>query len=270
MRIRPLTAVLLIALMAPPIGLAQTQSGLRIIAHRGGAREFTENTVAAFQRALRLGADGIETDLRLTRDGSVVIYHDEKYGRVEGIPERERTREVADMTYAELAARPLQPVGEDGGGQTVPTLNDILREVRSGVLNLELKRGKRFDELVERTIEILADFPELHRVVLEPPDLQTAQKLREALGSTLKLHINPAYNEAVPFDVSLKEVLAFSPHSISISYKKLSWEIVDLAHQAGVEVWVWTVDDPRIARAAALLGVDAVKTDHPSLLLELK
>jgi glycerophosphoryl diester phosphodiesterase len=64
-------------------------------------------------------------------------------------------------------------------------------------------------------------------------------------------------------------VLKFRPHSVSVSYKKLSREIVELAHKAGVEVWVWTVDSPEIAEAMRLLGVDAIKTDTPAAMLGL-
>jgi glycerophosphoryl diester phosphodiesterase len=240
-----------------------------IIAHRGGAKESTENTIEAFQRAIRIGASGIETDIRLTRDGVVVIYHDELFGRVEGLAAPQRSRKVSEMTYTELSAGTLAPVGDDSGGRRVPTLEDLLAKVRSGLLNIELKRGARFDELVDKTISILKRSGALDRIVLEPPDLNTAQKLREALGPELKLHINPAYDQSISLDASLKRVLEFKPHSISVSYKKLSWEIVDLAHRAGVEVWVWTVDSPEVAQAMRLLGVDAVKTDRPTLLLDI-
>jgi glycerophosphoryl diester phosphodiesterase len=239
------------------VARAQPRTPL-VIAHRGGAQESTENTIAAF-----------ETDLRLTRDGVVVVYHDEKVGRVEGLPLKEQTRPVSDVTYAELAARTLKPVGDDAGGRRVPTLDELLGGVKAGLLNIELKRGARFDELVDKVIAALKNSPALDRVVLEPPDLQTAQKLRAALGARLKLHVNPGYDTSADFVTALKRVLAFKPHSISVSYKKLSWEIVDLAHRAGVEVWVWTVDTPEIAEAARLLGADAIKTDKPTLLLNL-
>jgi glycerophosphoryl diester phosphodiesterase len=240
-----------------------------VIAHRGGAMETTENTIAAFQRAERIGADGIETDIRLTRDGVVVVYHDDRFGRVEGLAAPARTRLVSDMTYAELSAQPLAPVGEDKGGRRVPTLADLLAEVKSTRLNIELKRCERFDELVSKTIAILRGFSELDRVVLEAPDLETSQKLRAALGPQLKLHINPGYDETAPYQTALERVLKFRPHSISVSYKKLSWEIVELAHKAGVEVWVWTVDSAEIAQAMRLLGVDAIKTDKPTMLIDL-
>jgi glycerophosphoryl diester phosphodiesterase len=240
-----------------------------VIAHRGGAVESTENTIAAFQRAVRIGSDGIETDLRLTRDGVVVIYHDEKYGRVEGLAPEKRTRLVSDMTYAELSAQTLAPVGEDTGGRRVPTLNDLLGSVKTGLLNIEIKRGARLDELVNNTIAALKSFSELDRVVLEPPDLKTAEKLRAALGPRLKLHINPGYDKSAPFSVALERVLKFKPHSISVSYKKMSREIAELAHGAGVEVWVWTVDTPDIAQAMRILGADAIKTDRPTMLLDL-
>jgi glycerophosphoryl diester phosphodiesterase len=240
-----------------------------IIAHRGGAQESTENTIEAFQRAIRIGAAGIETDIRLTRDEVVVIYHDDRYGRVEGLAPAHRTRSISELTYSELTAGTLSPVGDDNGGRKVPTLEQVLASVRAGLLNIEIKRDAKFDELVEKTIDILKRFPDLDRVVLEPPDLKTAEKLRRALGVRLKLHLNPGYDRSVPYHEALEKVLEFKPHSISVSYKKASWEIVDQAHKSGVSVWVWTVDSPEIAQAMALLGVDAIKTDRPTLLLDL-
>jgi glycerophosphoryl diester phosphodiesterase len=238
-----------------------------IIAHRGGAKESTENTISAFQRAIRIGSDGIETDLRLTADGAVIIYHDEKFGRVEGL--ETPLKPISEMPLAEITSHTLTPVGEDKGGRRVPTLENLLESVDRGLLNIEIKSGPRFDELVTRTIAILKNFKGIDRVVLESPELETARRLRDSLGSNLKLHINPAYNKNVPFESSLEEVLRFKPHSISVSYRKLTFETVELAHKAGVEVWVWTVDRPEIAEAMALLGADAIKTDVPSTMLRL-
>ena len=256
----------------PLVADSQARAGSRkplVIAHRGGALESTENTIEAFQRAAKIGADGIETDVRLTRDGVVVIYHDEYFGRVEGLPEAHRTRLISNLTYSELIRQTLMPVGDDNGSRRVPTLNDLLANVKGVLLNIELKRCARFDELVTKTIAALGRFPELDRVVLETPDLETAQKVRAALGARVKLHINPGYDEAVPYSTSLDRVLKFKPHSISVSHKKLSREIIETAHKAGVEVWVWTVNTPDMARAMELLGADAIKTDKPLMLLDM-
>lgn len=244
--------------------------GPLVIAHRGGAQESTENTIGAFQRAVKIGADGIETDIRLTRDGVIVVYHDQYFGRVEGLAPPQRTRLVSDLTYSELSKDTLVPVGDDTGGRRVPTLDDLLANIKTGLLNVEIKQGARFDELIKKTIATLKRFPELDRVVLEPHGIGTAQKLRAALGPRLKLQINPDFGDSVPYDVALEQVLKFKPHSISVSYKKFSREIVELAHEAGVEVWVWTVNAPDIAEAMRLLGADAIKTDVPTRLLELR
>jgi len=238
-----------------------------IIAHRGGAKESTENTILTFQRAIRIGADGIETDIRLTKDGIVIIYHDDKWGRVEGGVVGDRL--ISDMPFSEIASHNLSPVGDDRGGRRVPTLTEALKALDHGLLNIELKSCARFDELVDKTIDTIRNFKDIDRVVLEAPDLKTSRKLREALGPNLKLHINPGYNRDATYEDSLAEVLKFKPHSISVSYKKLSYDIVDQAHKAGVEVWVWTVDSPEIAQAMTLLGVDAIKTDVPSTMLKL-
>jgi glycerophosphoryl diester phosphodiesterase len=272
---KPITLVLLglatqFLPAAPPVkGGIQGPHKPLVIAHRGGALESTENTIAAFQRAAGVGADGIETDIRLTRDGVIVLYHDEYFGRVEGLAERQRTRLISDLTYKEIAAGTLMPVGDDNGGRHVPTLDDLLTNVKGVLLNIELKPGVRFEELVNRTVARLRRFPELDRVVLETPDLKTAEKLRRELGPQLKLHINPGFDDSVPYSTSVERVLKFRPHSISVSYKKLSREIVESAHKAGVQVWVWTVNDAGIGQAMALLGVDAIKTDRPTMLLEL-
>jgi glycerophosphoryl diester phosphodiesterase len=280
-RFRPNTGIVLLSLIAlsvlvpsnvRPFAVSQGSADIRrplVIAHRGGALESTENTIAAFQRAAKIGADGIETDIRLTRDGVVVIYHDEYFGRVEGLPERQRTRLISDLTYSEVSAQTLIPVGDDNGSRRVPTLSDLLANVGSGLLNIELKRGKGFDELVEKTVATLKNFPQLDRVVLETPSLETARKVRAAMGPRLKLHINPGYDKSVPFLESLERVLKFRPHSVSVSFKKASIEVVELAHKAGVEVWVWTVDSAEMAEAMAVLGVDAIKTDRPTALLDL-
>ncbi|HMG33131.1 MAG TPA: glycerophosphodiester phosphodiesterase family protein [Blastocatellia bacterium] len=273
----PALAMVLSGLLAtgPSFGLSASVQDVprsahpMVIAHRGGSKESTENTIGAFQRAARIGADGIETDIRLTRDGVVVVYHDDYFGRVEGLAPPLRTRLISDMTYPELTRQTLVPVGEDKGGRHIPKLDDLLSQVKGVLLNIELKRCARFDELVHKTILSLRKFPELDRVVLEAPDLETAHKLREGLGPGIKLHINPGYDDSVPFSVALEHVLKFKPHSISVSYKKMSMDVAEAAHKAGVEVWVWTVDSPEVARAMATLGADAIKTDRPAALLEV-
>ena len=271
----PVLAVLLASVhsTARPFAISQNAGAENhkplVIAHRGGALESTENTIGAFQRAVKIGADGIETDIRLTRDGVVVVYHDDYFGRVEGLPQPQRTRLISDLTYSEITAQTLIPVGDDDGSRRVPTLNDLLGNVKSVLLNIELKRCARFDELVNKTIATLKGFADLDRVVLETPDLETAQKVRAALGPRLKLHINPGYDDGVPYSQALERLLKFKPHSVSVSFRKLSREIVELAHNAGVEVWVWTVNSPEIAEAMALLGADAIKTDCPTVLMRL-
>lgn len=240
-----------------------------VIAHRGGSKEATENTIEAFQRAARIGADGSEMDIRLTRDGVIVVYHDDNFGRVEGLPRPQQTRPIADMTYAELQASPIEPKGGDTGKRFAPTLQDVLAKVKTGLLNIELKRCPKFDELVEKTIAVLKTSPELDRVVLEPPDVKTAEKLREGLGTRLKLHINPANDSSIPFQESLEKILKFKPHSLSINYKKISLELIEKAHAAGVEVWAWTLDSPEIAQALGIMRVDAIKTDTPTALLNI-
>ena len=99
--------------------------------------------------------------------------------------------------------------------------------------------------------------------------MKTAEKLRKELGPALKLHINPGYDGTVTYQKSLERVLKFKPHSISVNYTKVSLDLIEQAHQAGVEVWTWTVDSPETAQSLAQMGVDAIKTDRPKLMIDL-
>ncbi len=262
-----LVIVLCVGLLHQAHAQVSPKASPLIIAHRGGAKEFAENTIAAFQRAVRLGADGNEMDLRLTRDGVVVVYHDEIFGRVEGLPKMQQNTAIAVMTYDEMRRSSIVGPRDDNGRYYAPTLQEVLAQVKIGLLNIELKRCPKFDELVDKTIAILKGFAELDRVVLEPPDLKTAKKLRDELGTRLKLHLNPRSDKTIPFDEALEKVLKFKPHSLSIHYTEISLKLVDRAHLAGVEVWAWTLDNPAMAQALAVMHIDAIKTDTPTALL---
>src|SRR5262245_36503806 len=105
-----------------------------IIAHRGDTHAALENTMTAFESALTLGVDGIEMDLQLSRDGRVVVFHDDDLLRLAGRP-----GSIEDFTLAELERIPLS------NGGRIPTLEDVLDLIRDRcLLNLEIKTKPRW------------------------------------------------------------------------------------------------------------------------------
>lgn len=286
-----------------------TLSGFRtlIIAHRGGASEAPENTLVAFKRARQLGADGVEMDLRLTRDGKIVVYHDARVGRLEfgnaeaipdlsGLIEMFANQEnpptnsfaalaetvligiqkltgtpdgplLSDLTYSHLKAIQRPGTGFARLPAKIPTLAEALRSVPDGMIDLDVKPGPRLNELLSKLIVVLKHARDLSRFIIEAPDQKSAQRLRAAFGPSLRLQVTPGLWSAEPFEKSLQAALELKPHSISVPRSLVTQELVQRAHSAGIEVWAWTIDSTDDARAMSLLGVDAIKTDRPSLLL---
>lgn len=287
-----------------------TLNGARtlIIAHRGGASEAPENTMLAFRRALRLGVDGIETDVRLTRDHKLVLYHDARPGRVESgrrdatcdlsellevfqsepqvagdhqalvettlalvqnLVGDTRTPLVSDLTYSELLAKRNACAEKDFGGPAILTLGDLFDQVPAGLIDLDIKPCKQLDELITEVIGVLRGVGDLDRIIVEPPDLASAQRLRAALGPRLKLQIKLlGLDFTGDSAAALERALALKPHSISVPYSMVTGQLVERAHRIGVQVWAWTVDAQTAAQQMQRLGVDAIKTDSPAALIE--
>jgi glycerophosphoryl diester phosphodiesterase len=175
---------------------------------------------------------------------------------------------VSDLTYAELLTRRAPSGRRPNSEPAIPTLADLLAATGAdaGLLDMDIKGGPQAAAVVDILISALSRFERLDRVVIEAPDLTSAHRLRAAFGSRVKLQVTPGLDFLEPYGASLDRALRLKPHSISVPYLLVTPEIVDKAHRAGVEVWVWTVNSVRVARDLAALGVDAIKTDRPRLL----
>jgi glycerophosphoryl diester phosphodiesterase len=222
-----------------------------VYAHRGGAALRPENTIAAFDHGLECGADGLEFDVHLSRDGTVVIHHDETVDRMT----RGRGR-VADHTAAELAA-----LG-------VPALADVLRRYPEIPLIVELKVNS--SELATRVIDLLRAAGAVERTALGSffyrvlkaardyePSIRTGASKEETRWALYRSWVgwplgSTAYRELqVPEHSGLTTIV--SPRFIRH------------AHKWGLPVKVWTVNDPDAMKRLIAWGVDALITDRPDL-----
>ncbi|HYC71007.1 MAG TPA: glycerophosphodiester phosphodiesterase [Opitutaceae bacterium] len=222
-----------------------------VIAHRGASAERPENTLAAFRRALALGADGIELDVHVTRDGVPVVFHDDTLRRLTGRPGR-----LADRTWAQLAG--LRILGSDEG---IPRLRDVLRVTRRrAIVQIELKAGCRVAPVV-RAIRaagasgwvILASFsaPLVREAALLAPGVPR-MLISEGRGAPRAL---------------ARQLAALGAAGISVGHRAIrdrAW--VRHFHARGFAVWTWTVNDRAAARRLARWGVDALLGDNPALL----
>ncbi len=219
-----------------------------IIAHRGASAEAPENTLAAFDRALARGADGIELDVRMTRDGVPVVFHDATLTRLAG-----RRRRVATLTHADLHSVRIH-------GQTIPTLADVLDLIGDrAAAQIELKAGTSVTAVVRVIREartpanvILASFagslvraarqlaPGVPRMLISdrgsPPAVASALNRLDAMG------------------VSLDHHAIRSP------------DLIAYLHARHRRVWSWTINDPAIMLRLAAWNIDAMISDDPALL----
>lgn len=215
------------------------------IAHRGAPREFDENTLPGFLRSLERGADAVELDVHLTRDGQVVVHHDLEIATPDGV-----RVPIREMTEVEAAAIPLPAGGH------VPTLAAVMDALGDrAVVYVEIKGegvGEAAAEVADRHGSRYAFHSFNHDVVL-------------ALRSR-----RPRLRYGFLFDAGCEGLLA-AVESAPVADIWVHWSLVDEAlvravHAADQRVIAWTVNDREMASRFASLGIDGLCTDDVRLL----
>ena len=224
-----------------------------VIAHRGASAARPENTPAAFQLAIEQSADMIETDLHRTRDGAVVVTHDESLAGLGG------RGEIADATLAEVRAL------DAGGGAKVPTLDEVLDAFGTAVAwNLELKRGTRADY---PGLEALALAAVVRRGLLAHTlfssfyDSVLARLRALAPAARIGLLLSRRHPQA-----AFERARSLGAEAIHPEVALIEPDWVGRAHAAGLAVYGFTVDDPAEMRRLLAMGVDGLFSNHPDRL----
>ncbi|MEM2898032.1 MAG: glycerophosphodiester phosphodiesterase family protein [Nitrososphaerota archaeon] len=236
--------------------------GPLIVAHRGLSCRFPENTLRAVKEALRLGVDGVEVDVRVCRDGVVVLMHDESVERTTNGSGR-----VRDLTWAEIRGLDAGSwKGEEFAGERVPRLEDVLAETAGRVvLHVEVKEPGSEETILKVAREcgaldwilITSFYPEVIRKV---------HSLEPRVGRSL---IVGWHNEAedVRSGLPVFWALECGANALALYWGRASWEIIYHAHQRLLAVAVWTVNETEEAGKLADMGADAIVTDHPDIMI---
>ena len=235
------------------------------IAHRGASSAAPPNTLSAVRKAYELGADGIEFDVRLSRDGVPVVIHDATIA----LPAGERVR-VADLTLEGLKAIDVgSKFGPAHQGEQIPTLEELLTHARGRLLlNLELKSTAILDTRLAR-----AAAAEVQRVGLGSEMLVSSfnpfallQTKRVAPHIPLGLLGSRAFPR--PPLLSLLGLL-LTVKAVHPEHTTVDPLCVTRARRRGMRVHTWTVDDPAEMRRLIDLGVNGIITNVPDVLGEL-
>jgi glycerophosphoryl diester phosphodiesterase len=238
----------------------------RLYAHRGAAVELPENTLAAFARALDVGADAIETDCHVTKDGHVVLSHDATGERMAHV-----ARAIADATLEEVRTWDVARGFVADGGEAreafaMPTLEEALVTLRGVPLNVDIKAHAR--GAAERVVEVVRRARATETTLLTSFDARVVRRVR-ALGyegptglgqaEALRLLAMPTFALRL---LRLRGSAAQLPHRhgrIDLARPHL----IAKCHALGLAVHFWTVNDPARACELRALGADAVMTDDP-------
>lgn len=227
-------------------------SRMFIYAHRGASAEAPENTLAAFRRAVATGADGIELDVHLSRDGVPVVIHDDTLDRT-----TDGEGPVAACSCEELQTLDAGSWFDPGfAGEPLPTLDETLALLGGRLrLNLEVKEARAAMALLVR----LSDYPQAE-VVVSSFDYGVLSGLRRVAPELplAVLHAEGNWRLALARAEALR-ACAFHPQADLVSRPLLA-----ACRRAQLPVFVWTVDEPVRARALARMGVAGLFTNDPA------
>jgi len=235
----------------------EVNKGLLNIAHRGASGCFPENTLAAFCAAIEAGADMCELDVQLTRDGAMVVIHDDKVDRT-----TDGNGPVAAMTLAEIKRLDAGARFSDCfKGEIIPTLEEVFDLVDGRcALNIELKspglEAKVTGLVRERgavgsTLISSFDWEALARIRHIAPELRVG-----LLASRWPARLIGAATE-------------MKADAINPSYDIVTEDLCIAAHSREINVYAWTVDEPAMMRSLIADGADGIMTNWPGRLAEL-
>ncbi len=254
-----------------------------VVAHRGSSGDEAEHTLGAYERAMAEGADALECDVRLTRDGVLVCVHDRRVDRTSDGRGTVSTLELADLAELDFASwkahDPLLTAGweePDRDRGSVLTLERLLKLVldheRPVQLHVETKHPTRYGGLVERA---LVDLLSRYGVATAPGE--AASRVTVMSFATTSLRRVHAMAPALPTVLLMARVpLRFRdgtlPPMVPVAGPSLAVlqehpRYVERVHKAGGRVHVWTVDEPADITYVLGLGVDAVITNRPRRVL---
>lgn len=236
----------------------------KIYAHRGASKAEPENTMAAFRRAIEMGADGIELDVHLSKDGELVVAHDETLERVSDGQGR-----IVDYTLEQLRGFNFASKREGHAPERIPTLREVYELAGPAGLhiNVEIKSGIVLYEGIEQKLLELEQQMGMQGRVLYSSFNHYSLRILKALSPAAKTGL--LYGEAIvdPWVyAAYAGAYAIHPHYFALKAPG----VVEDCHKNGVKVHPWTVDDPQHIAWMLKLGVDIIITDVPDAAIRLR
>ena len=229
-------------------------------AHRGGASEVPENTMPAFEHAVRLGYRFLETDAHVTADGVLIAFHDDRLDRV-----TDRTGVIAELPWSEVKQARV------GGREPIPLLEDLLTAWPDVRVNIDPKHDGAAEPLAAAIVRTQT----VDRVCVGAFSDRRIAVVRSLVGPGLCTSMGPrevaqlvAASRGLPGGSRLRSPCAQVPANQG-RIPLVTPRFVATAHRLGVQVHVWTIDDAAEMTRLLDLGVDGIMTDRPQVLKDV-
>lgn len=250
----------------------------RVVAHRGDSKHFPENTIEAFISAVKMGIDVIETDVHLSKDNQVVIWHDETLDR-----NTNGSGRIEDHSVKELLEFDAGYTFTKDGGKTFPfrgkniklcTLEEALVKCPNQRFNIDLKTKDL--RIVDEFIKVVRKHKAEHRVCCasfhlenlqaireKAPDILTSVTTKEVVPLLIKQKLN-----ILPKKLAERKIIFQVPVSQGI-IKVITPRFITMMHQRGAVIMVWTINDEEEMRTLFKMGVDSIMTDDPATVIKV-
>ena len=232
-------------------------------AHRGASGYLPENTLPAFEKAIEMGADGIELDIHKTKDGQLVVIHDEKIDRTSN-----GKGQIKDYTLEELRRFNYNATKPECTHADIPTMRQVFELIKPTDLqiNIELKTGVVFYEGIEADILAMTkEFGMEDRVIYSSFNHYSIMKIKE-LAPTARtgfLYMDGTLN--MPEYGHDHGVEALHPAFYNVQYPNF----VERSHELGLKINSWTINSKQYMKMACDMGLDGIITNYPDVALQI-
>ena len=229
-----------------------------LVGHRGMKGSAPENTLAAFRAAAQAGIDGVEFDVQRTKDGILIVYHDENIKRM-----TDSEGQIEDLTWDEIKDLDVgSSFSPDFRGEHIPTLRQALDFLRQTdlLLFIELKEPWRYPGIEAALVALIREYDLVPRVQVRS---FYHDSLYEVYRLAPEISLSGLWLDHVPEDAEV------TFKTVNVFYPLLSPEKIAHIHERGQQVTAWVVDDLDAARDLIAAGINGITSDHPEKLIPL-
>lgn len=234
-----------------------------VFAHRGASNDYPENTILAFEKAIEMGATGLELDVHKSKDNKVVVIHDEDIQRTFIGKDQ-----VSDFTLEELKRfKNRKAMFRDNDKCVIPTLEEVMDLIKDSkiILNIELKTDViSYKDIEVDVIKLIEEYKMESRIILSSFNHESIKKCK-IINNNIKTGMLYHYKMAHPITMA-KKIKADAIHP---NVELVTRELIKDCHKNNIKVNSYTVNSPIVMRKFKEWCIDGMFTDYPELLIEV-